>query len=90
MTHACQHPFWVQMALKSFVDANEDPGESPNYFSSADDPVDAFLDMLPAAAGDAMFLGMLLKALKVCDEPAQVALRAPGTDSVLAAVTVAR
>lgn len=57
----------VKLALKSFVDANDNPATSPNFGSAADDPVDVFIDMLQQQSmhGDANWVLWLLKSLKI-------------------------
>ncbi|KAG2441306.1 hypothetical protein HYH02_009899 [Chlamydomonas schloesseri] len=55
----------VKVALKSFVDANDNPSTSPNYSSKEEDPVQVFLEMLPHARRDAMWTVLILRALKI-------------------------
>lgn len=55
----------VKVALKSFVDANDNPSTSSNYSSREEDPVHVFLDMLPHARRDAMWTVLILRALKI-------------------------
>ncbi len=56
-------PTPFQVALKSFVDANDSPACSPNYGCPADDPLPDFLAMLRQGAvlRDPMWLLLLLK-----------------------------
>ncbi|EFJ44561.1 hypothetical protein VOLCADRAFT_95164 [Volvox carteri f. nagariensis] len=57
----------VKVALKSFVDANDNPSTSSNYTSSEEDPVEVYLDMLQhgVVRRDATWMLLLFRALKI-------------------------
>lgn len=57
----------VKVALKSFVESNDNPSTSSNYTSIEDDPLEVYLDMLQngVVRRDATWLLLLFRALKI-------------------------
>ena len=77
----------VKLALKSFVDANENPATSPNYSCADEDPLPAFIDMLQQKAlhADSNWVLWLLKSLKILSrkQPNRLLFGPEGLQAVL-------
>ncbi|KXZ50315.1 hypothetical protein GPECTOR_17g954 [Gonium pectorale] len=80
----------IKVALRSFVDANDNPSTSSNYSSTEPDPIKVFVAMLENSVvqQDSSWMLLLLRALKILSRkrPNRLAFGSAGLRAIAAAL----